>query len=576
MIVFNINKNSLKLFLSAFLVVMITSLACTERKNKMPVKSPDFPKAQAVYGNNNDSAFLYFNQVVGNSGDNLEIASAYTYMAWIQSEAGDYFGSQESILKSQQYLNEKKETDQYWIAANYEVLGTTSLNLKHYDDALTYYDLALKSDQNIANHSYYLNNKAVTYQKKKKFDEAIAIYQSLLDQKQDSIVEYARRLSNLAISKWWRDSTYRAASELLAALAIRKTKNDSWGLNASFAHLADYYSKSRKDSALFYAKQMYAIADSLDSPDDKIEALYKLIKLEQPARASKYFNQYVALNDSLQQARNAAKNQFAVIRFNVEKTKADNLKLQKDNAEKRSRIIRQRYIIFSVIFVLAASLVIARLWYKKRKQRFSLESSNAIKEQQLKISKKVHDNVANGLYQLMTEIEHKEMEKETLLDKVERLYEKSRDISYEQTSESTGNYDEKINQLLSSFSGPVIKVLMVGNGPSFWKDISLQTKNELQHILQELLINMKKHSRAKNVMVKFERNNDQYMIRYMDDGTGMSQEVKFGNGLENTVNRIHAMGGTIKFDTGKVNGLRVDISFLNNNDDNKSPGSGRS
>jgi tetratricopeptide (TPR) repeat protein len=549
------------MILSSLVLIIAIFIGCNKKTKIFPVTSSDFSKAKAMHSTKNDSAFYYFNRVVNDLGDSLEVASAYHYMAWIQSDAGDYFGSQESVLLSQQYLNEKKGSDQYWIALNYDILGTTSLNLKQYDKALFYYELALKSDPNPANYSYYLNNKAVAYQKKKKYGEAIVIYQSILDQKPDSITEYARVLSNLAKSKWLKDSSYPAAAELWTALNIRRTKNDDWGLNASYAHLSDYYSKTWTDSALFYSKQMYDVATMLNSPDDELEALDKLIKLEQPAKATKYFNHYIQLNDSLQQARNAAKNQFALIRFDAEKSKADNLLLQKDNIQKRTSINRQRFILFSVLFVFASLVIIATLWYKKRKQRFILESQNAIKEQQLKTSKKVHDVVANGLYQVMTEIEHKEIEKEKLLDRIEVLYEKSRDISYETPSQGTGSYEDKINELLSSFSSTSVKVLIAGNNDNFWKDISIQTKKELKNVLQELMINMKKHSRAKNVVLKFDRSHDHYHIKYTDDGTGMAKDVKHGNGLKNTGNRITAIDGTINFEPGTGKGVRIDISF---------------
>jgi tetratricopeptide (TPR) repeat protein len=550
-----------KFFLSSFIILIIVLAGCGKKNTLVRQQSADFPKAAAFYGNQDDSAYLYFNRVVNYSKDSLEIAKAYTYMAWIQSNAGDYFGSQENVLQSQQYLNSRIPSHQYWIAANYNVLGTTSLGLKQYDKAVTYYDIALKSDTNRANHGYYLNNKAVAYEKLKQYDDAIAIYQSVLDQKPDSIKEYARVLSNIAIAKWLRDPGYPAAPELLEALAIRKAKNDSWGLNASFAQLSDFYSGTQPDSALYYAKQMYAVATSLGSADDQLEALVKLTRLEQPQRAAKYFNRYIQLNDSLQQVRSAAKNQFALVSFDARKSKAENLVLQNDNAEKRARINRQRIIFFSLLTIFASFIIIAILWYKKRKQRFLLESSNAVKEQELKISKKVHDVVANGLYQVMTEIEHKEIEKDKLLDKIEVLYEKSRDISYESSSPAPGTYEEKINELLSSFSSPSVKVLIVGNDQSFWENVLPQTKNELEHILQELMINMKKHSAAKNVLVKFEKAADQHCIRYTDDGIGMSKDTRSGNGLKNTGNRIAAIGGTLTFEPGESKGVRIGISF---------------
>jgi hypothetical protein len=85
----------------------------------------------------------------------------------------------------------------------------------------------------------------------------------------------------------------------------------------------------------------------------------------------------------------------------------------------------------------------------------------------------VHDVVANGLYQTMVEIQNIDnLPKENLLDKLENLYEKSRDISNENPQEKTLNFSEKISEMLSSFSCEEIKVLIIGNSENYWKQLS--------------------------------------------------------------------------------------------------------
>jgi hypothetical protein len=52
---------------------------------------------------------------------------------------------------------------------------------------------------------------------------------------------------------------------------------------------------------------MYDVAKNIDSPDDQIEALEKLISLKILQNSKQYFQVYQSLNDSLQTARNKAK-----------------------------------------------------------------------------------------------------------------------------------------------------------------------------------------------------------------------------------------------------------------------------
>ncbi|MGC4103757.1 sensor histidine kinase [Ferruginibacter sp.] len=133
------------------------------------------------------------------------------------------------------------------------------------------------------------------------------------------------------------------------------------------------------------------------------------------------------------------------------------------------------------------------------------------------MSQKVHDTVANGLYRMMSEIEYTEkIDKEPLLDKIELLYEKSRDLSYEGVA-TENNTVERIRQLLISFAIPTTKVSIVGNQNELWSTISPIIVKELEQVLQELMINMKKHSGAHHVIVHFSITNDKLKILYKDE-----------------------------------------------------------
>src|SRR5690606_4084000 len=90
---------------------------------------------------------------------------------------------------------------------------------------------------------------------------------------------------------------------------------------------------------LFYAYKMYEVANKLNSANDRLTALKKLIMLGPSKTAKPHFEVYQKLNDSLQTARNAAKNQFAIIRYETEKHKADNLQLLQENTVKKHQML---------------------------------------------------------------------------------------------------------------------------------------------------------------------------------------------------------------------------------------------
>ncbi len=543
-------------------ILLGSFLACTSnRESPQQISAPRLEKGESFFNKNNDSAFYYFNLVATGATDSLEIAMAYTYMGIIQAYEGDHYGGQESLLKSLTYLDEHKKEDQECLGSDYHELGNICLNLKNYEAAIDYYRKALKYIKHPKAETIALNSIALTYQKKGDYDQAIDLYKSLLAKSKDKKKEYARVLSNYAKTKWLKDSAYPAGPELQQALQIRKDSNDIRGLNASYAHLSDYYSLSLPDSALHYARKRYEIAREMNSPDDEVEALSKLITLSPTNLLKPYFIRYQYLTDSIQTAKHTAKNQFALIRYEAAKNKADNLQLQKDNAQKKTQLVVQWFLLaLTILFFITAGIVLI-LRYRRRRQQIEFASRQAIQEHQLKTSQKVHDVVANGLYRIMTDLEYKaSLDKEDLIDKIEVLYERSRDISYENPTISKIPFHVKIDDLLGSFGSEHIKVLIFGNGPLLWSRINAQIQQEVEHILQELMINMKKHSQANSVMLKFEGQNGQVQILYTDDGIGISPQVKYGNGLQNMGNRIKKIGGQYTFEH-PAKGLKIHISF---------------
>ncbi|WP_432709689.1 ATP-binding protein [Pedobacter sp.] len=545
--------------LLALLSLIIFLFSCTKQENiaSDALSKLNYDKAYDFFEDSRyDSAFYYYNNVISLHSDSLLIGKSLINMAIIQSMQGDYFGSDESAVKSIKYF---VGDNSVFLPTVYNTIAINKNDLKNHKEAIIWYKKAIaannKDDDWVS--LMFQNNLAVTLFKIKDYDAAKAIYQKLLvhDTVKNSALLLTKVMDNYAYTKWLQDSNYKAAPELLKALSIRKKQNDQWGQNASFAHLVDYYSKSHPDSALLYAYKMYEVASKLNSANDRLTALQKLIKLGPSKTAKPHFEMYQKIDDSLKTARNAAKNQFALLRYETEKHKADNLQLLQENTEKRYQLLA---IIASIFILLSLSI----FWYKKRKLKLESDAQNAIRESKLKTSKRVHDVVANGLYRVMTEIENQEhVDKESMLDKIEDLYEKSRDISYENDALNTTAFHLKVSELLTSFATEKTKILIAGNAEGMWDSVNSNAKYEIEHILQELLVNMKKHSQATNVVIRFEQKDNQINIYYSDNGIGMNETTRFNNGLRNTGNRIDTIKGAITFDKTAEKGMKIQISF---------------
>ena len=470
----------------------------------------------------------------------------------ISTDLGDLYGGQELSLEAVSYFDEKNPQLHAYLLSIYNNLGITSYSLKQYPKAIEFYNKSLQFISDSSHTRIVKNNIANAYRKTGNMKRALEIYKSILSREQESI-NHARILSNYAYTRWLANASYNPEPDLREALRSRLIEGDLSEQNSSYVQLADYYMKKSPDSALLYATKLYQGANSVQ---DQMEALQKLIPLSQPENSKKYFNRYRILEDSIQNARNSAKNQFAMVRYETEKHKADNLLLQNTNT------IRYIWII-SLAFVIVTGSIISILWYKRRERSLALKAANAVRESQLKTSKKVHDVVANGLYRLMSETENNaQLDRDKMLDDLETLYEKSRDISYDDAAVETGDdFPTIFGQLLTSFATATTKVLIVGNTEDIWMSLGIQAKTELKYVVQELMVNMTKHSGASSVAIRFEKKEDTIMIYYTDNGVGIPDLTIFKNGLTNTGNRINSIGGNITFGKGTTGGLNVQIQI---------------
>lgn len=551
-------KNLLILF------ILFTLLGCSKTSKKIqtvPSKNTNYTKA-GIYRDigKYDSAFIYFNVAKNDFlkiNDTLGITKSLINMAIIQTDNGDFFGGIETSLEADRFLMKNDSITNQLKSSNYNNLALANDELENFDNAQKYYNLALNSTQDNESKYIYFNNIGNTFLGLKNYQKARENYAKALKTK-DSI-SYARTINNIGRSYFLENKNANVLPYFLNSLKIREAKNDLWGLNSSYATLADYYKEKDAQKSLFYANKMYDIARKIKNPDDQLEALQKIIYLENPIKSKELFAKYNVLSDSVQIERNKAKNQFALIRYETEKNKIENEKLKTEKAEKENKILRQNFLLL----LLSIGIVAFYFWYKRRKKLLQLEKESEIKNTELRYSKKVHDVVANGLYQTMVEIQNKEkIDKENLLDQLENLYEKSRDISHEKNEEEVLEYSEKISAMLTSYSCEETQILIAGNNENIWQPLSEKNKKELFYILQELMVNMKKHSSANLVALKFEKNQENIFIKYTDNGIGIQNlEKKSGSGIQNMEIRIAAINGVINFEKNPKEGLIVTINI---------------
>jgi len=94
----------------------------------------------------------------------------------------------------------------------------------------------------------------------------------------------------------------------------------------------------------------------------------------------------------------------------------------------------------------------------------------------------------------------------------------------------------------------------------------------IYRISQELLTNMAKHSQARNLTLKIEKENNSVKLSYSDDGKGFNPEEiknkfsrrhedKFRFGLLGLKERVEVLDGKMLINSSSGKGTQVEVSF---------------
>ena len=193
------------------------------------------------------------------------------------------------------------------------------------------------------------------------------------------------------------------------------------------------------------------------------------------------------------------------------------------------------------------------------KSRHKKEKLQEVYFTESRISKKVHDEVANDVYHIMTKLQSDKSSKDLILDDLEHVYLKTRDISKENSIiDVHENYDALLKDLLLSYKNDSINVITKNISKMDWNSLSDLKKITLFRVLQELMTNMRKHSKASLVALTVKASGKKITIDYKDNGIGCNL-IKH-NGLHNTENRMASINGTITFESEPGSGFKVQIT----------------
>lgn len=495
-------------------------------------------------------AYWFFENSKENNLQQQQFAAAVhdlRVLAIIHYDLGMYYESESAITQAIELIENKNLGDSLQ-AGCYNQLGKIYRQLNNADWAIKYYNRALSYTTKARDSFIILNNIGNIYKEQNQWQQAETYLQraySISRQLKDS-TELARVLDNLSFVHY-KLGDIQALTSMLEALEIRKKYNDHKGIYASYKNLASYYlEQNQLQQAAFYADQAFQTAQLINSPAYLKNALGFFSQLSNDP----YFSHYKKITDSLESSYLQQQNKFAAIKydFNKEQLKTYQAQLQQQKEKSRKQLFQLLFALLSIVASLIIYLLVANYRRNTRKK---------IEQTENRISIKIHDEVANDLFRVMNKIQHQASPTE-VLDDIEHIYDKTRDISKEISAVDVEiDFESRLNDLLLTYKNEKVNVITRNKHTIPWNKVSSFKKIALYRVLQELMTNMKKHSQASLVVILFSIEKNKIFIKYTDNGIG--NEIFTKNGLQNAETRIKSVGGQFNFESSKGRGFKAEI-----------------
>ncbi|MEW4923941.1 tetratricopeptide repeat protein [Algibacter sp. 2305UL17-15] len=469
-----------------------------------------------------------------------------------QIDLGLIHEAESSIIEALELIENTANSDTSFTQdkiALYNSLGMVYRRMNEYEKAIEIYNKAFKIVEKDKDRVSLFNNKGNIYKYQGNFilaeQQFSLVYNERL--KNDDKLLIAKALDNLGSVQGKLGKKEEGLEKMLEALRIRKEEKDVQHYYTSYKHLAAYY-KDIEDTkeAKKYADLGYEAA-KLYRESYLEDALPRLLELN----GDDLVLEYIKINDSLQKEQLLVDKKYSSAKYNLAKAQqqAFEIELQKEKQKKYKLIY-----LFSGLGILLLSV----FGFLSTKAKYKKEKILQVYQTETRISEKVHDEVANGLYHVMTKLQYKNTANDDVLDDLEQIYNKTRDISKENSPvDIKANYSELLNDLLLSYKTNDINVVTRNISKVNWHAVSDIRKTILYRVLQELMTNMRKHSKASLVALTFNQTKNNIEIDYKDNGIGC--KLKKNTGLLNAENRIATINGTITFESQQDDGFKVKI-----------------
>jgi signal transduction histidine kinase len=543
-----------------------------------------------------DSAFHYYSQSEKlyrlSKKDSLNWGKMILYKAGVLYRIGIYTESEAETAKALTVCSKVNSSRLFYESAVQMALNLKEL--KEYEDALKYHNIALQQLNKLEKESYpkgKLNNsytvcynnigglydKMGNYKKAKEYYTKGLVFAGLKDNPR----LHAMLLNNYAHSKMLSGDSHKVDSLLFLSLKIRDSIGHEQGIIASKVRIGEYY-LNRKDiaQAIQTINEAYNLAVKNKSHLDILRCLEFLAENDVQNK-DYYTGRYITVKDSIREIEQATKNKFARISYETEQVNLENEELVKRNT--------LLFLLFSGAIIIVIITVIAykyklknrELRHKQKEQQSTekiyelllkekLIEEETRSEERNRISRELHDGVVNRVFTTRLNLELLESDNQELKDKLVTELRKTEEHIREVSHDLHSNFfseNQDFNRLLEDLVAEQKNESNTKFGIEIdrlieWSKVTDKQKVHIYRIVQEALHNINKYAKASKCFVLLLKRDNQIIIRIHDNGIGFNpQKAKRGLGFRIFEERTKELNGILNIKSEQGKGTTIEVIF---------------
>lgn len=542
-----------------------------------------------------DSAFMcYFKaeKIYFRVNDNSNLAKIRLSKAYLQYAESDYLGSEKAVFNALKVVSKEKNND--IIYESYNLLGAIYSQLEEYNKSLEFHYKALSSIDSrfipveFQSRATSLNNIGYVYNNLKNYQKAKNYYEIALKEKNlkaDKPSLYAMLIDNLAYAKFKLSEKKDLPEMFYRSLKFRDSLKLTGGVISNKLHLSEYYAfNSDTVKALKFSIESLRESKKLKSSNNVLASLKQLALID-PKKASFYSKEYIKINDSLQKGERKMGDKFTRIEYETNEIKDQNSSLQ----EKNKTLI----YVFSICTLIGLFFYVYKtqqaknreLLFKQQQQianediyNLMISQQNEIELTRIKEKKKVaqdlHDGVLGRMFGVrisldsLDKVDEEEAapKRKKYLSELKNIEQDIREISHDlnrEKSELINNFIAILNKLFEDQQSTYnTKLVTTFDSNIKWELVSNAVKINLYRIVQEALQNCNKYANANLITVEFKSEIDHLVLSIYDDGDGFNtKRTKNGIGLHNIQYRAAECKGIVALKSAKGEGTLLVVKI---------------